>query len=228
MSTGLATRGSVATLRSKSCPHQWPAIRTAKHDSSVKLHEPSPAASVEYATATAPLIDVGVVMGTMPYMAPEQVQGHEVDARADLFAFGAILYEMMTGARAFAADSQAGLIAALLDQQPPPITAIIPSAPRAIERVVQRCLEKDPDDRWQSAQDLAAELKWIDQSLRQPESGAAPLPSRCCVATMDSHGRRSRARGRGLSHAVSPGQVRSARHSCSDRGAGDSFARPFA
>jgi len=78
---------------------------------------------------------VGVVMGTMPYMAPEQVQGHEVDARADLFAFGAILYEMLTGERAFAADSQAGLIAALLDHQPPPITAVIPSAPRSIERV---------------------------------------------------------------------------------------------
>ena len=140
-----------------------------------KLHEPSSAASVEYATATAPLTDVGVVMGTMPYMAPEQVQGHEVDARADLFAFGAILYEMLTGERAFAADSQAGLIAALLDHQPPPITAVIPSAPRSIERVVQRCLEKDPDDRWQSAYDLAAELKWIEQSLRQPESGATPV-----------------------------------------------------
>jgi eukaryotic-like serine/threonine-protein kinase len=140
-----------------------------------KLHEPSPAASVEYATATAPLTDIGVVMGTMPYMAPEQVQGHDVDARADLFAFGAILYEMVTGERAFAADSQAGLIAALLDQQPPPITTVIASAPRSIERVAQRCLEKDPDDRWQSAQDLAAELKWIDQSLRQPESGAVPV-----------------------------------------------------
>ena len=140
-----------------------------------KLHEQSPAALVEYATATAPLTDVGVVMGTIPYMAPEQVQGHDVDARADLFAFGAILYEMMTGARAFAADSQAGLIAALLDQQPPPITAVIPSAPRSIERVVQRCLEKDPDDRWQSAKDLAAELKWIEQGLRQPESGATPV-----------------------------------------------------
>ena len=140
-----------------------------------KLHEPSPAASVEYATATAPLTDVGVVMGTMPYMAPEQVQGHDVDARADLFAFGAILYEMLTGERAFAADSQAGLIAALLDHQPLPITAVVPSAPRSIERVAQRCLEKDPDDRWHSAQDLAAELKWIEQSLRQPDAIAAPV-----------------------------------------------------
>ena len=105
-----------------------------------KLHEPSPAAPADYATATAPLTDVGVVMGTMPYMAPEQVQGHDVDARADLFAFGAILYEMVTGERAFAADSQAGLIAALLDQHPRPVTAVVPSAPRAIERVVQRCL----------------------------------------------------------------------------------------
>ena len=147
-----------------------------------KLHEASPVAATDYATATAPLTDVGVVMGTMPYMAPEQVQGHDVDARADLFAFGAILFEMVTGERAFAADSQAGLIAALLDQHPPAITAVVPSAPRAIERVVQRCLEKDPDDRWQSAQDLAAELKWIDQSLRQRDTSAttvaAPAASR--------------------------------------------------
>ena len=138
-----------------------------------KLHEPPAAARVDYATATAPLTDIGAVMGTMPYMAPEQVQGRDVDVRADLFAFGAILHEMTTGERAFAADSQAGLIAALLDQHPPPISTIVPSAPRSLERVVQRCLEKDPNDRWQSAQDLAAELKWIDQSLRQPESGAA-------------------------------------------------------
>ena len=140
-----------------------------------KLHEPSAAARVDYATATAPLTDVGVVMGTMPYMAPEQVQGHDVDARADLFAFGAILHEMATGERAFAADSQAGLIAALLDQDPRPISTIVPSAPRSLERVVQRCLKKDPDDRWQSARDLAAELQWIDQSLRQPDSGGAPV-----------------------------------------------------
>jgi serine/threonine protein kinase/Tol biopolymer transport system component len=133
-----------------------------------KLQEP--AAAVDHATATAPLTGAGVVMGTMPYMAPEQVQGHDVDARADLFALGAILHEMVTGERAFAADSQAGLIAALLDQQPPPISAIVPSAPRALERVIQRCLEKDRNDRWQSAQDLAAELKWIDQTLRQPDS----------------------------------------------------------
>ena len=132
-----------------------------------KLHEP--AAAVDYVTATAPLTDAGVVMGTMPYMAPEQVQGHEVDARADLFALGAILHEMVTGERAFAADSQAGLIAALLDQHPRPISAIVPSAPRALERVIQRCLEKDRNDRWQSAQDLAAELQWIDQTVRQPD-----------------------------------------------------------
>ena len=138
-----------------------------------KLHEPPATARVDYATATAPLTDIGAVMGTMPYMAPEQVQGRDVDVRADLFAFGAILHEMTTGERAFAADSQAGLIAALLDQHPPPISTIVPSAPRSLERVVQRCLEKDPNDRWQSAQDLAAELQWIDQGLRQPESGAA-------------------------------------------------------
>ena len=178
-----------------------------------KLHEPSAAARVDYATATAPLTDVGVVMGTMPYMAPEQVQGHDVDARADLFAFGAILHEMATGERAFAADSQAGLIAALLDQHPRPISTIVPSAPRSLERVVQRCLEKDPNDRWQSAQDLAAELQWIEQSLRQPDSGGAPVLAPAASRRWMFTAAGARARGRCLSHAVPGRPLRTARGS---------------
>ncbi|MCA1561031.1 MAG: serine/threonine protein kinase, partial [Acidobacteria bacterium] len=88
-----------------------------------KLHDPALAQVGESATATSPLTGAGVLMGTMPYMAPEQLEGRDVDARADLFAFGAIVHEMATGQRAFAGDSQASLIASILDRNPPPISS---------------------------------------------------------------------------------------------------------
>ena len=109
------------------------------------------------------LTSAGLVLGTLPYMAPEQVRGEEVDARADLFAFGAVLYEMLTGARAFAANSQAGLIAAILEHDPPPISTRQPLTPPALERVVQTCLAKNPGERWQHAQDLAFALREIGE-----------------------------------------------------------------
>ena len=109
------------------------------------------------------LTSAGLVLGTLPYMAPEQVRGEEVDARTDLFAFGAVLYEMLTGARAFAANSQAGLIAAILEHDPPPISTRQPLTPPALERVVQTCLAKNPGERWQNAQDLAFALREIGE-----------------------------------------------------------------
>jgi hypothetical protein len=110
----------------------------------------------------------GLVIGTLPYMAPEQVRGEAVDARTDLFAFGAVLYEMLTGARAFAADSQAALIAAILDHDPIPVATRQPLAPPALDRLVTRCLAKAPAERWQHAQDVAFALKEISESRVEP------------------------------------------------------------
>jgi serine/threonine protein kinase len=107
------------------------------------------------------LTSAGLVLGTLPYMAPEQVRGDDVDTRTDLFAFGAVLYEMLTGARAFAADSQAGLIAAILEHDPPPLSTQQPLTPPALERIVETCLAKNPGERWQHAQDLAFALREV-------------------------------------------------------------------
>jgi hypothetical protein len=111
----------------------------------------------------------GLVIGTLPYMAPEQVRGDEIDARTDLFAFGAMLYEMITGARAFAADSQAELLAAILVHEPTPITRRQPLAPPALDQLVTRCLAKAPADRWQHAHDVVVALKGIaERGVSQP------------------------------------------------------------
>jgi len=117
----------------------------------------------------------GLVIGTVPYMAPEQVAGRAVDPRTDLFAFGAVLYEMLSGRRAFDADSQAGVIAAILDREPPPITDVQPLTPPSLDRLVRKCLAKEPDQRWQTASDLADELRWIaeGQQKRGSHSPAA-------------------------------------------------------
>jgi len=114
-------------------------------------------------TASSPLTGAGNILGTLQYMAPEQLEGRDVDARADIFSFGAMLYEMVTGTRPFDGNSQASIIAAVLDRDPPPITASAPLTPAALDRVVRKCLAKDPDQRWQSAHDLGDELSWIAQ-----------------------------------------------------------------
>jgi eukaryotic-like serine/threonine-protein kinase len=103
----------------------------------------------------------GTIVGTYQYMAPEQLEGREADARSDIFSFGSVLYEMATAKKAFSARSTASLIAAILKEQPRPISELQPMAPPALERVVKVCLEKDPDERWQSAGDLKRELGWI-------------------------------------------------------------------
>jgi serine/threonine protein kinase/Tol biopolymer transport system component len=126
-------------------------------------------------TRAAPLTSERTIVGTLQYMAPEQLEGKEVDARTDIFALGAVLYEMVAGQRAFAGDSSATLIAAILTAQPRPLTGIAPLAPAALSRVTERCMAKDPEDRWQSSGDLAFELR----SLQAPsvESVAAPVPA---------------------------------------------------
>jgi eukaryotic-like serine/threonine-protein kinase len=107
------------------------------------------------------LTQEGGILGTVSYMSPEQLEGRKVDARTDLFAVGAVLYEMVTGRRPFAGDSRASVTAAILTSDPPPMSALQPVTPPTLERVVRRCLAKNPDDRWQTARDLGWELKAI-------------------------------------------------------------------
>ena len=120
----------------------------------------------------------GTILGTFQYMAPEQLEGHEADARTDVFAFGAVLYEMVTGRKAFSGGSQASLIASILERQPEPVSTVQPAAPPALDHVVRKCLAKDPDDRWQSAADLASELKWSGETSAAGSVTAAAAPSR--------------------------------------------------
>ena len=103
----------------------------------------------------------GLIMGTAQYMAPEQIEGGHVDARTDVFAFGLVLFEMVAGRKPFEGSSQAGVMAAILEREPPQLSAIQPLAPAALERIVSTCLAKDPDDRWQTARDLLRELQWL-------------------------------------------------------------------
>ena len=124
-------------------------------------------------TGDKPLTAEGSLLGTFQYMAPEQLEGKEPDARADIFAFGAVLHEMATGERAFKGKSQASLIAAILAAEPMPISRLQPLTPPALDRVVATCLAKDPDERWQSAHDLVSELKWIRDGGSTPTAPAA-------------------------------------------------------
>jgi Tol biopolymer transport system component/predicted Ser/Thr protein kinase len=113
----------------------------------------------------------GTILGTVQYMAPEQLEGKQADARTDIFALGAVLYEMTTGKKAFLGGTQASLISAILRDDPQPVSQVQPMSPPALDRVVKTCLAKDPEDRWQSAGDVAKELKWI------AEGSAGAIPS---------------------------------------------------
>jgi Tol biopolymer transport system component/predicted Ser/Thr protein kinase len=114
-------------------------------------------------TASQPLTAAGTVLGTYLYMAPEQLECKEVDARTDIFALGAVLYEMATGQRAFSGESSASLIAGIMHQQPQPASQVQPMTPPALDRVIQTCLAKNPDDRWQTAHDVKLQLQWISE-----------------------------------------------------------------
>ena len=119
-----------------------------------------------------PLTARGSILGTFQYMAPEALEGQEVDARADIWAFGCVLYEMLTGRRAFEGKSQASLIASILERQPTPITELQPLTPPALGRIVRTCLEKNPDNRFHTAHDLWLQLQWIEEG-----GSAAGLPA---------------------------------------------------
>jgi Tol biopolymer transport system component len=122
---------------------------------------------VSAVTQTTPLTGANTILGTMQYMAPEQLEGKEADVRSDIFSFGAIMYEMATGKRAFEGSSNATLIAAIIGLEPISVSAIIADTPPLFERLVKKCLSKDPRKRWQSVSDLSDELRWISQGGSQ-------------------------------------------------------------
>jgi eukaryotic-like serine/threonine-protein kinase len=122
------------------------------------------------ATPQQPLTQEGMVVGTFQYMSPEQVEGKEADARSDVFALGAVLYEMVTGRRAFEAKTTASTIAAILAAEPPPISSVQPLSPPALEGTIKSCLAKDPDERVQTAHDVKLQLKWM-------QGGSASYPA---------------------------------------------------
>jgi eukaryotic-like serine/threonine-protein kinase len=113
------------------------------------------------ATPISPMTEEGTIVGTFQYMSPEQVEGKEVDGRSDIFALGAVLYEMVTGQRAFEGKSQLSVASAILEKEPAPIGTIKPMTPPALDHTIRRCLTKEPERRWQSAGDVARELEWI-------------------------------------------------------------------
>ena len=145
-----------------------------------KLRRPSAVASLSMLpTQQSPMTAQGTILGTLPYMAPEQLEGKEVDARTDLFAFGAVLYEMVTGRKAFESKSQASLIAAIIDRDPPPISSVAPVSAPGLDWIVGRCLAKDADDRWQTARDLLAELRrTANEGFHPAVSNLAVVPAR--------------------------------------------------
>jgi Tol biopolymer transport system component/tRNA A-37 threonylcarbamoyl transferase component Bud32 len=132
-----------------------------------KLHVP-PAQAVSAVTSlptalqeSQPLTTHGTILGTFQYMSPEQLEGREADARSDLFAFGCVLYEMLTGRKAFSGKSQASLIGSIMNSEPASISSIQPMVPPALDRVVKGCLAKEPEERWHTAHDVMMQLQWI-------------------------------------------------------------------
>ncbi len=153
--------------------------RSAAPSSGDGIGSGSPTTLVDTATAA------GTILGTYPYMSPEQLEGKPADSRSDIFALGATLYEMLTSHRAFEGKSQASVIAAILEREPRPISEMLPLCPQSLDRLVRRCLAKDPEERWQSAFDLKLEIEAIagdaghsesKQTAAKPLRGPAWLP----------------------------------------------------
>ena len=132
-----------------------------------KVYEPradTPGSLTALPTATTPLTGQGLIVGTLQYMAPEQLEGREADARTDIFAFGLVLYEMIAGKRAFEARSQAAIISSIMTSDVPPLSSLNSAVPPALDHVVTTCIAKDPDARWQTAHDVLLQLRWIAEA----------------------------------------------------------------
>ncbi|HSD71956.1 MAG TPA: protein kinase [Thermoanaerobaculia bacterium] len=124
-------------------------------------------------TQAAPITREGSLLGTLQYMAPEQLEGKDADARTDVFALGAVLYEMATGKKTFSGATQASLIGSILRDEPRPISEAVPLTPRALDRIVRICLAKDPEERWQTARDVGLQLREIGRDREHPDTVAA-------------------------------------------------------
>jgi len=129
----------------------------------------APRSSLTSLPTQAALTQEGAILGTFQYMAPEQLEGKEADARTDIFALGCVLHEMATGQPAFSGTTQASLIGAILHVEPPPVSSAAPLAPPLFDRVVRKCLAKNPDDRWQSASDVGGLLGWVSERVGESD-----------------------------------------------------------
>src|SRR6516162_6209383 len=141
----------------------------------------SPLASGMTLTAEAPRVamtEEGTIVGTFQYMSPEQVEGKELDGRSDIFSLGAVLYEMLTGRRAFEGKSKLSVASAILEREPAPVSDTKPLTPPVLDHAVRKCLAKSADERWQSASDLASELKWISEAGTSSGTHAAVIARR--------------------------------------------------
>jgi eukaryotic-like serine/threonine-protein kinase len=159
MDFGLAKPAAVAAMSSSSPGSAAPLL--------------SAAVTADGASPASPITSAGSIVGTIQYMSPEQIEGKEADARSDIFSFGAMLYEMATGVRAFQGKSQISVASAILEKDPEPISKTQPLVPATLDRVVGHCLAKNPDDRFQSAHDVGLELKWISDAAEAPVSSPA-------------------------------------------------------
>jgi Tol biopolymer transport system component len=137
----------------------------------------APASMATLTAAATPMTQEGTIVGTFQYMSPEQVEGKEVDGRSDIFSLGAVLYEMLTGQRAFEGKSQLSVASAILEKEPAPISSVKPMTPPALDHTIRRCLAKEQERRWQSAGDLARELEWVAES-GSPAGVSAPSSAR--------------------------------------------------
>ncbi len=165
MDFGLAKPLGVASAGSASAPPSFTAAAT--------LSGPSP---------LSPLTTAGTIIGTIQYMAPEQIEGKEADARSDIFAFGAALYEMAAGKRPFEGKSQISLASSILEKDPEPIRTLKPQTPAAFEHVVTTCLQKNPDDRYLAAHDIKLELQWIATEKTAAEKTSSEQPTTPALA----------------------------------------------
>jgi eukaryotic-like serine/threonine-protein kinase len=133
-------------------------------------------AAMTVTKAESPITEQGTIVGTFQYMSPEQVEGRELDGRSDIFSLGAVLYEMVTGQRAFEGKSRLSVASAILEKEPASVTTLKPLTPPALDHAIRGCMAKDPDERWQTARDVSHELKWIGEAGSQ--TGAPAVAGR--------------------------------------------------